>query len=152
MKVLLTSMTTLLAATLFQAPSTPPLKMGLWESNSSTRVQQPDGTEKTTTSKHRNCATETNWLREMGPTAKEACPKINEVWSKDNYSFDVQCAGKPKMAMVAVHFDSLESQHLVIHLFATPDGTPMKMDGEGESHWVSASCGDVSPDHPVIVR
>jgi hypothetical protein len=152
MKILLTSMTTLLAAAFFQAPSKPPMKMGLWESTTTSTMQQPDGTEKSTSTRHRNCVTESNWLKQMGPTAREACPKTNEVWSKDEYSFDVACSGKPKMATVSVHFDSPESQHLTIHFFTAPDGSPMKLDGQGETHWVSASCGDVSPDHPVLMR
>jgi hypothetical protein len=152
MKILLTSMTTLLAATFFQVPATPPMKMGLWEMNGTSKVRQPDGTEKTTSQKLRICETESNWLRLMGPTAKEACPKTNEVWSKSGYSFDVACAGKPKMASVTIHFDSLELQHGAIDIYALPDGTPMKMHGEHEGHWVSEACGDVSTEHPVIVR
>jgi hypothetical protein len=152
MKILLASAATLLAATFFQAPATPPMKMGLWESTSTAKVQQPDGTEKSTIRTYRNCVTETNWLTQMGPTAKEACPKANEVWTKDSYSFDVACQGKPKMASVSVHFDNLETQHIHLQIFAAPDGTPMKVDMGGETHWVSAACGDVPADHAVLVR
>lgn len=152
MKILLTSMTTLLAATFFQVPTTPPMKMGLWEMNTTAKTQLPDGTEKTTAQKLRICITEANWLKLMGPTAKDACPKTNEVWSKNGYSFDVACSGKPKGASVAIHFDSLELQHGIIDVYSTPDGKPMKMHGEDESHWVSATCGDVSTEHPVVVR
>jgi len=142
----------LLVAAMFQAPAKPPVKMGLWESNGTTKMQMPDGTEKTTSSILRSCYTPTSWLKLMGPTAKEACPKINEVWSASDYSFDVQCSAKPKMAEVKVHFDSLEKDHGSMDFYAMPDGTPMKLHGDFESHWVSADCGDVSPDHPVLVR
>jgi hypothetical protein len=152
MKILLTSMTTLLAAAFFQVPTTPPMKMGLWEMNTTAKTQQPDGTDKTTSQKLRVCITEANWLKMIGPTAKDACPKTNELWSKNGYSFDVACAGKPKMASVAIHFDNPELQHGTIDFSALPNGTPMKMHGESEDHWVSAACGDVSTEHPVIVR
>jgi hypothetical protein len=151
MKILLTTATTLLAATFFQAPTTAPMRMGLWEITTHYKTQQPDGTEKTSTRIFRNCTTETNWLKEMGPTAPNACPKTNEVWSKNGYSFDVACPGKPKVASVSVHFDSPETEHVVMHMLPSPE-TPMKLDAEGDAHWVSASCGDVSPDHPVLVR
>jgi len=152
MKILLMSMTTLLAAAFFQAPTTPPMKMGLWEENATLKMQQPDGTDKTTSQKLRICTTESNWLRLMGPTAKDACPKTNEVWSKNGYSFDLACPGKPKQASVAIHFDSPESEHGSIDDYETPDGKPMKMHGEYEAHWVGAACGDVSSEYPVIVR
>jgi hypothetical protein len=151
MKILLTSMTTLLAATFFQVPATPPMKMGLWENNTTATIQQPDGTEKTTSQKVRICLTEANWLTLMGPTAKDACPKTNEVWSKNGYSFDTACVGKPKTGSVAIHFDSLESQHGTIDIFSL-GGSPVKIHVESEGHWVSAACGDVSTEHPVIVR
>jgi hypothetical protein len=41
-----------------------------------------------------------------------------------------------------VPFDPLVTQHISMHLVAMPDGTPMNIDGEGETHWVSASCYD----------
>jgi hypothetical protein len=152
MKILLTSMTTLLAAAFFQAPTTPPEKMGLWEENTTLKMQQPDGTDRITSQKLRICITPSNWLRLMGPTAKGACPKTNELWSKNSYSFDVACAGKPKQASVAIHFDSPKSQHGGMDDYETPDGKPMKMHAEFEGHWVSAACGDVSTEDPVIVR
>jgi len=152
MKTLLTSMTTLLAATFFQAPATPPMKMGLWENNTTAKIQQPDGTEKTTSQKTRICLTEANWLTLMGPTAKDACPKTNEVWSKNSYSFDLACSGKPKIGSAVIHFDSPETQHMTLDSYALPDGTPMKMHAESEDHWVSAACGDVSTEHPVVVQ
>ncbi len=120
--------------------------------NTTLKMQQPDGTDKTTSQKMRICITESNWLRLMGPTAKDACPKTNEVWSKNSYSFDVGCAGKPKQASVAIHFDSLESQHGSLDDYETPNGKPMKMHGQFKDHWVSAECGDVSTENPVILR
>jgi len=152
MKIMLKPAITLLAATMLQAPARLPIKMGLWESSGAFKVKHPDGSEKTVNRVMRNCATPESWLKQMGPTAPGACPKVNEVWTKDSYSFDTACTGKPKTASVSVHFDSLESYHGSLDIFTLPDGTPSSMHHEFESHWVSDACGDVSPEHPVLVR
>jgi hypothetical protein len=143
---------TLIAAAAFQAPTKPPMKMGLWESTGTMKVRQPDGTSKEIQRITRDCRTPENWLTQMGPTAKEACPKANEVWTKDTYSFDVACAGKPKQASIIVHFDSPESEHVQFDDFVLPDGSPSNLHMEFSAHWVSAACGDVVPSHPVIIR
>ena len=152
MRTLLTFLTPLLAAALLQAPAKPPMKMGLWEENSTLKVPQPNGTDKTTSRVVRSCITPANWLELMGPTAQGACPKTNEVWSNGDYSFDVACTGKPKEASVEVHFSDPESQYGSVDVYTSPEGAPAKMHGKFEGHWVSADCGDVSPDHPVLVR
>jgi hypothetical protein len=152
MTPLLKSALPILAVAMFQVPANPPMKLGLWEMKGTVKISQPHGTDKTMSRVIRNCFTPDNWLKLMGPTASGACPKTNEAWSKDNYSFDVECSGKPKMASINIHFDNQETQHGIADVFTTPDGTPTKMHQEFEGRWVNAECGDVSPDHPVIVR
>jgi hypothetical protein len=151
MKILMPFAATLLTTTLFQAPTTPPMKLGLWEATVTSTVKQADGTDKTTSRLLRNCVTKENWLTLMGPTTKNACPKANEVWTKDSYSFDVTCSGKPKTGTVTIHFDTPETEHGSLDISAMPDGTPVNMHVTFTDHWVSAACGDVSPDHPVVV-
>jgi Protein of unknown function (DUF3617) len=151
MKMLL-PIAALLGVGFFQAPANPPIKMGLWESKGTFKMPQADGTTKDTSRVMRNCKTPQTWVRMMGPTAKDACPKTNEVWTKDSYSFDVMCSGKPKMASVSVQFDSPETEHGTLDMFALPDGSPKKMHQEYTEQWIGADCGDVSPDHPVLVR
>jgi hypothetical protein len=152
MKMMLMPIATLLTAGLFQAPSTAPLKLGLWEATLTTHVKQADGTDKVSNRVTRSCMTNDNWLTLMGPTAKDACPKANEVWTKDSYSFDVACSGKPKMASVAIHFDTPETEKGTIDFFGMPDGSPFTMHGSFSSHWVGAECGDVAPGSPVLIR
>lgn len=141
----------ILTATLFQAPSTPPIKLGLWESTGGTTVKQADGTDKTTSRIMRHCVTKENWLTQMGPTGNHSCPKVNEVWTKDSYSFDTACSGKPKTGTVTVHFDTPETERVSIDILAMPDGAPLNMHAMFTDHWVSAACGDVLPNHPVVV-
>jgi hypothetical protein len=131
---------------LAQVPTEPPMKMGLWEMTSKT-----DLAGKANIRTVRNCINQTNWLKMMGPTAKEACPKINEVWTASSYSFDVQCTGKPKFASINVHFDSPEDQHVSLDMLTTPDGAPLNLHHDLTGHWLGADCGNVEPGKPVVV-
>ena len=159
MKTLLTTLAVLTVAltaaaqqptTAAQQPTTAPMKMGLWEAKGIVNSDTPSKQERIV----RSCITPDNWLKMMGPTGPGACPKINEVWTKDNYSFDVQCSGKPKLATVSVHFIDPSTDHVIFDMYTTPSGEPLptKMHNEADSHWVSESCGDLSPKGAVIVR
>jgi hypothetical protein len=152
MKILMSCAATLLTATLFQAPTAPPMKLGLWESNGTSTIKQPDGTDKITSRIMRNCKTKENWLTQMGPTGPHSCPKVDEVWTRDSYSFNTACPGKPKTGGATIHFDTPEAEHGSLDITATPDGMPFNMHATFTEHWVSSACGDVSPDHPVVVR
>ena len=144
--------TAVLLAAFFQAPANPPMKMGLWESRATDKIRQPDGTDKIANRVVRNCVTRQNWLTLMGPTAIGACPKTNEAWTKDSYSFDVTCPDKPRLATVTIHFETPETQRGTLDMYSSPDGAPLSVHSEFEEHWIGADCEDVSPDHPVIVR
>jgi hypothetical protein len=154
-KTLLTALAAL-AVTLTaaaQQPAKPPMKMGLWESKG---VVSPGSDIKGTPAGHEltihNCVTPENWLKLMGPDGPGTCPKVNEVWTQDTYSFDIQCSGKPKMGSVSVHFIDPETQHVIVGISATPTGEPMNVQQEFDDHWLRDACGDVSPSQPVIVR
>ena len=155
MKTMLTALAalTFTLAAAAQQPANPPMKMGLWESKG---VVSPGSDIKDTPAGHertmRNCVTPENWLKMMGPNGPGTCPKVNEVWTKDTYSFDVQCSGKAKMASVNVHFIDMQTEHVILDISATPTGEPMKVHQDINEHWVSEACGDVSPTHPVLVR
>ena len=148
------AMLTALAAMTFaftasaQQPATPPMKMGLWEAKGIVSGDTPSKQERIV----RSCITPDNWLKMMGPTGPGTCPKINEVWTKDTYSFDVQCTDKPKLASVSVHFIDPSTDHVILDMHTTPTGEPLNRHQEIDSHWVSAACGDLSPTSPVIVR
>ena len=142
----------LLLSVLLQAPSEPPMKMGLWETTLNVTMTTPDGSARTMTHVLRSCTTRDTWQAHLGPTSAEACPKTHEVWTKDSYSFDIACPGQPKDASVSVHFTTMEEQHIVVDTYRTPSGDPVKQHLDGMSHWTGADCGDVSPDRPVPVR
>ncbi len=131
-----------------QQPANPPMKMGLWEARGIVAPNAPSKQERIV----RSCITPENWLKMMGPNGPGTCPKINEVWTKDSYSFDVQCSGKSKFASVSVRFIDMEREHIVIDMYSTPTGKPAKVHQEVDDHWVGESCGDLSPKSPVIVR
>ena len=137
---------------MFQAPKEPPMKMGLWESTLQGTVKLPDGSSKDFTRVLRNCTTPDNWLVNLGPTSAEACPKANEVWTANSYTFDVGCPGQKRSASVSMHFDSPESHHGVIDLFVDGENQPANQHLELSDRWIGVACGEVSPDRPTVVR
>jgi hypothetical protein len=155
MKMLLIALVMLLVATFSQAvaqmPAKPPIKMGLWDLDRTSKTTRPDGNEGTTSHKFQTCVTESNWSTLVGPTAP-GCTKTNEVWSTKSYDFDVACPTNPKTASIAIHFDNPETQHVILHVYATHEGTPVNIAQEVEGRWISATCGDVSTDRPAPVH
>ena len=142
----------LLAAAMFQAPKEPPMKMGLWEITLHSSTKLPDGTSRDITHVLRTCTTRDNWLVKLGPTSVEACPKANEKWAADSYSFDVGRPGQTRVASISIHFDTPETQHGTIDLFVDSEGQPARSHSESTERWIGEACGDVSPDRPTFVR
>ena len=119
--------------------------------NGTSKVKQADGTEKSTPRTFQHCVTESNWLTMVGPTAS-GCSRTNEVSSGIGYTFDVSCPANPETASIRWNFENPKTQHITINAYSTHEGAKVNLTQEIEAHWVAASCGDVSPDRPVLVR
>ena len=96
-------------AALAQAPTTPPMKLGLWQFDTTSKTQAGTAPgEKSGKRTVMSCITKNNWLTLLGPTASNACPKTNEAWTGQSYRFDVQCPGKPKVVLNSVVRSSIK--------------------------------------------
>jgi hypothetical protein len=148
----------LIGALMFQMPTTPPMKMGLWETTSRismTGAEVPQGMSiPNQTIKARQCFTPESWAKSLGASQRQQqnCTRSNETWGAKSYSFDLACKGGTT-GHFEMTFDSKESGHAVMHMNIDPgNGHTMLMSSTIESHFISADCGTVSPDRPEIIH
>ncbi|MDQ2923978.1 MAG: DUF3617 domain-containing protein [Acidobacteriota bacterium] len=145
-------------ALMFQMPATPPMKMGLWESTSTTKMSGADMPQgMTMPSFHatvRSCLTPESYARTLAASQRQKdCAPSNEVWTGKQFSFDIACKSGNTTGHFELTFDSKESGHAVMHMNMNPSkGRPMQMEMTSEMHFISSDCGSVSPDKPEIVR
>jgi len=158
MKTILVAGAALLIAAFFQGPpATAPMKLGLWETTSSTKMsgaQMPQGmTIPNQTTKVRSCLTQESWAKNLGASQRaQNCTRSNEVYTPTRYSFDISCPANGATGHFDMMFDSKESGHATMHMNVDRGGHAMTMDSTIDSHFVSADCGSVTPDKPEIVR
>ena len=148
MKVVLLCGTVLLAAGMGQRPSTPPVKMGLWESTSHVELTAGKGLPPTN-SKASHCYSADTWAKSP---ITSGCHVSNESWSAQGYSYDLDCPNEHNMpaAHMQVDFLSAESMHAVAHVKSSHHGHEVGVVTIDE-HFVSADCGSVSPSKPDIM-
>jgi Protein of unknown function (DUF3617) len=140
---------------MMQMPSTPPMKMGLWSTTSTTTMsmpgmQMPQGAGNRTT-KVRSCMTPESYAKDVAEMQSQQrdCTRSNESWTGNGFSFDISC---PKTNATG-HFKmtwSNDSGHGTLHLEMSPGGRSMVMDTTLESHYVGADCGSVKPGSPEV--
>ena len=149
-----------------QTLETPPVKMGLWQTEvSTTFAGMPNmpaghamGDHKTTT---QSCWTPETWKNSLEKfndrQHAENCTTSNMNQSAHSISFDESCTAdrgyETKMHFEA-QFDSSESMTgkgtVVITGQAMPQGMTMNM--TMNSKFLSSSCGDVEPGKAKIIR
>lgn len=158
MKMLLFTAPVLLggAVALWQLPATPPMRMGLWETESVTKMNMPDmpagmpgmGAR---TVKVRSCMTPDSYQKYLGASASQKdCVRSNEVWGAHSYKFDLACNAGKMTGHVEVVFDGKEASHGTSHLEVK--GRNMTIDATTTAKFVSADCGAVTPEKPEILR
>lgn len=145
------------AAALFQMPASPPMKMGLWESTTSTKmsgVDMPAGMAMPNmTIKVRSCMTPESYAKALGSSQRmKDCTRSNEVWTAKSYTFDMVCNSGQAKGHAEITFDSAEASHAKIHVSVNGGGRAIETDATTDAHFVSADCGSVTPDKPQILR
>lgn len=151
MKTVLLFGPVLLAAGMMQMPSTPPVKMGLWETTVMMKVTMAGMDMPPHPMKARVCYTADTWAKHIASEQQKGCQRTNESWSPRGYSFDVSCPSMNGTGHVQIDFLSAESVHAVTHIEMSPSGHHAVSDITADSHFVGADCGSVSPDKPVIM-
>jgi hypothetical protein len=158
MKTLLVLSTAFLTGGLFfQMPTTPPMKMGLWETTSTVKMSGaalPGGMKLPgSTVKVRACMTPESYAKNLGAAQNQQdCTRSNEKWTLKGYSFDLACKRGNATGHADITFEGMEAAHSVIHLSMNMGSGSMDMDSTADAHFVSADCGAITPDKPVVSR
>ena len=136
-----------------QLPSTPPVKMGLWQAEISTKTSgggYPDEPAKKTI--QRACVTPETWKSSgIGKDQTKGCTNIKESYSGRTYSFDDTCPASPgspgsSAAHLELVFETQELMRISMKMrIDTGDGKSLNMTSTGTSKYVGASCGDIPP-------
>jgi hypothetical protein len=158
MKTILTAAATLLGAMWMQPlassmqtlPSTPPIKMGLWESTSTMTMTMPGKQMSPMTLTARSCYTAATWTGAFGSDAKEGCTRSKETWANRKYSFDMSCPSKGAKGHIEVVFPTDGAGHGTAHIELDGSGQHMVMDRTFDLRFVRSDCGSVTPDSPVV--
>ena len=141
----------------FQMPSTPPMKLGLWETTSTLNLQMPDVPQMQgrppQVVKVRSCLTAESWAKAFGNSGRRSeCSLSNQTVTASHYSFDISCPSMSGKGHADLDFSNEGSGHGKLHMEASPSGHAVVMDTVYDSHFVSADCGTVAPDKPQILR
>jgi hypothetical protein len=146
-----------------QSVETPPIKMGLWQTETSTSMAGTEngagheGDDKHT-SVVQGCLTPETWKNEFQKIQSEQsgnCSATNTHQDSHSLSFDETC--KSDQYNTTVHFEALfdNSEHMhgtvKVHITgaAFPQGMTMNM--ALTSHYLGANCGDVKPGEGKVI-
>jgi hypothetical protein len=126
-------------------PSTPPVKMGLWES---TATSGRGGSYKT-----RSCFTNESYQTEMAKMPA-GCTVSNQAWTSHSFTADVACTMQDATSTghVDVQFPDTETIHSTINVTMTAQGQTMPISFTTDSHFVSANCGDIPGGQSRSIR
>lgn len=138
-----------------QLPSTPPMKMGLWETTSNTVMQgmplniPGQGHDL----RLQSCLTAESWQRNLvNSRGQKDCVRSNESYAPGRYSTDLSCASGKATGHIEAIFDDNATSHTVAHIRMNGGQSPIEIVTKAESHFVSADCGGVDPDHPKMLH
>jgi Protein of unknown function (DUF3617) len=142
-----------LLAGFLQAPMAPPMKMGLWETTSSTKMDMPGMQMAARTMKVRSCATEESWNKSFGQSRQNKdCKPVNEKRTATTYSFDLSCTSNKVTGHAEMDFGNGTTGHGTMHMVVDTNGKTMTMDTSWDSTYVGADCGSVTPGNPEIIQ
>jgi Protein of unknown function (DUF3617) len=144
----------------------PPIKMGLWQTESNGTVTGMENTPmgKAMSGQHgsvtQGCLTPDTWknsLQKMqSQNQQNDCKVSNFHQDSHSVSFDEVCTGTRNNSNIHFNatFDDDEHMHgtvkMVMTAAALPQGMTMNMDLK--SHYVSSSCGDVKPGEGKVIH
>lgn len=125
----------------------PPVKMGLWE-----KTITMTGTAGTSTMKAKSCVTAESW-QEMVQNSQKQHPgcEVKHSQSGNSYSYSGSCSTAHGMKMTFDGSSTIrDAEHIVSesHSTSTLNGKTHQSEMKAESHFVSASCGNVKPGEP----
>jgi len=163
MKLITIAGSAVLLGGFFQLPTTPPMKMGLWEfTNTMTMTMQGANVNiPQRTTKMQVCHTPESWAKNLMPqtgrpggqsNGQSDCVISNQSFSGHTYSMDMSCPKSGNKGHVTATWDTPESSHGTTHMELNANGRSATLDSTMSSHFVSSDCGAVKPGSPVPVQ
>ena len=163
MKVMTIAGSVVLLAGFFQMPSTPPMKMGLWEMTSTTTMTIPgmNTNMPARATKVRMCHTPESWANNLMPqtgrpgaqsNGQSDCVMSNQSFTGHTFSVDISCPKSGTKGHMTTTWDGSDSSHGTTHMEINSGGRSMTMDGTSTSRFVSSDCGAVKPGSAVVVQ
>ncbi len=150
MKMVLLFAAPVVAALMFQTkPPVPPMKMGLWEMNSTATMNGDSilghmpGLGKRTV-KSRSCITPDTFQQAWG--SLKGCTRDNIVSGKKGFSYDLSC-GRSKIHF-AMNFDTPEHGTYTMQSVSSSQ----TMETTADATFISSDCGSVEPGKSKIIR
>jgi hypothetical protein len=154
---------TLTAAAFAQSPDTPPIKMGLWQTEVNTTIAGIENMPQGGAGHHTvslGCLTPETWKSEMEKLSDEQhraeCKMSNLQEDSHGVSFDEGCTSQRYNSTIHFEavFDGDDHLHGSAKIHVTAQGMPQGMDMHMTmtSHFMSASCGDVKPGEGKVVH
>jgi hypothetical protein len=133
----------------FQFPTTPPMKMGLWESDGAMKMKGMPLGLGNKTMRVSTCVTPESYAKAITSSQDQKnCVRTNEVWNGKGYSGDLSCNNGQATGHVEYTFDGPEAGHGTSHV----DMGRISVDHSWTMKFVSSDCGNVSPDKPVVLK
>jgi hypothetical protein len=129
------------------APATPPIKMGLWESTITNSVA-------TNTIKTRSCMTLQSY-QESIPHLPPGCTVTNKTQTATSITGDVSCTlqhGGTTSGHIDVEMPDPATVRFTIKLMVNAQGRSVPITLTTDSHFVSATCGDIAPGQAKIIQ
>ena len=161
MKLLISAGSVLLGAMLFQLPTTPPMRMGLWQTTSKTKItgiNLPPGQSLPglagQTATMQSCLTPESYRKNiMAGQRPKDCVISHEKMTDRHFAFDISCSSGKSTGHLEMDFLSKETSHGTMHMqIDSGAGKPIVIDSVSDGKFVSADCGRVTPDKPVMGR
>jgi len=152
MKVILLAGSAMLLGGFFQLPSTPPMKLGLWESTSTTQMTMPGMDMPPRTTKAQICYTADSWAKTLAQSGRSDCSVTNQSFSGNGYSADISCPKSGSKGHISSTWSSHESGEGKMHMEMNNAGHSGTVDVTTTSHFVSSDCGAVKPGMTVPVQ
>jgi len=147
-----------------QSVDAPPIKMGLWQTETSTSMagMENAGAGREGDDKHtsvvQGCLTPETWKNEFQRIQNEQagnCTATNTHQDSHSLSFDETC--KSDEYTTTAHFEALfdNSEHMhgtaKVHITGSAFPQGMTMNMALTSHYLGASCGDVKPGEGKVI-
>jgi hypothetical protein len=123
----------------------PPVKMGLWEKT----ITMTGEAGETSTMKAKSCVTQVSWQQMVQNSQKQrpGC-EVKRSQSDNSYTYSGSCSTAHGLKMTFSGSATIrDAEHIVSesHSTSTLNGKTRQSDMKAESHFVSASCGNIKP-------